>query len=284
MDPENAKAYAAKLLAELRVKRHQDLPNCAEPFDNRPNYQKAVRYADEELAAMLKGYIAHIKTRNEANRLDATYKKAIKAMDEAHTEADFLAAAGIFESISHYLDAAEKVVICRQKAAEFKELQKEASYVKAVNAMNSAISEIDDNNVASMFAALCGYKDSEEKRNYCLKRARKRADFVIAHPEILKKETMVMKLAAAKETLAVEKKKYTRMLRTLPAMLLAGLLPSLILDSHFSVPQCILLALFIGACGIMPFVKKRKATMVVEETEASLKQIEDLILQLREIK
>ena len=41
-DPENAQAYLGKLMAELHVRRLEDLPNCEQPFDNSNNFQRAI--------------------------------------------------------------------------------------------------------------------------------------------------------------------------------------------------------------------------------------------------
>ncbi len=70
IDPENAQAYVGKLMAELQVHKQEGLADCDASFDNRNNYQKALRFADDQLASTLKGYIAHITERNENDRLD----------------------------------------------------------------------------------------------------------------------------------------------------------------------------------------------------------------------
>ena len=73
IDPENGQAYLGKLMAELKVKVQEKLKDCAEPFDESNNYQKAVRYGDKELAETLKGYVESIKNRNEENLLKKAY-------------------------------------------------------------------------------------------------------------------------------------------------------------------------------------------------------------------
>ena len=60
LEPENARAYLGKLMAELWVRREEALKNQPMPFDQNRNYQKALRFADEELASTLKGYTAYI--------------------------------------------------------------------------------------------------------------------------------------------------------------------------------------------------------------------------------
>ena len=69
-EPESAMTYVYKLMAELRVPKQADLANHKVPFDTKPNYQKAVRFADDSLRQILNGYIAHINERNERERLD----------------------------------------------------------------------------------------------------------------------------------------------------------------------------------------------------------------------
>ena len=54
IDHECAQAYLYKLMAELRVKKQEDLKDCAEPFNNHNNYQKVLRFADEKLRNELK--------------------------------------------------------------------------------------------------------------------------------------------------------------------------------------------------------------------------------------
>ena len=68
-DPENAQAYLGKLMAELHVRRKEQLADCRRAFDANDNYRKTVRFADEKLKAEMLGFIEHINTRNENERL-----------------------------------------------------------------------------------------------------------------------------------------------------------------------------------------------------------------------
>ncbi len=77
-DPECAEAYLGKLMAEFHVRKQEGLKDCSKPFDDSNNYQKAVRFGDEELKASLAGYIGHINTRNENVRLNK--KRAAKKL------------------------------------------------------------------------------------------------------------------------------------------------------------------------------------------------------------
>ncbi len=60
-EPENAESNLCKLMAKLHVRQRSDLAGCERPFDNDPNFQKAVRFGNEALQAELNGYVAHIK-------------------------------------------------------------------------------------------------------------------------------------------------------------------------------------------------------------------------------
>ena len=53
LEPECAEAYLGKLMAELRVHKQEELADLAEPFDDKSNYQKAMRFGDEELQRRL---------------------------------------------------------------------------------------------------------------------------------------------------------------------------------------------------------------------------------------
>ncbi len=49
LDPENSEAYLGKLMAELHVKTRDALKDQPEPFDNRNNYKKAIRFGNAEM-------------------------------------------------------------------------------------------------------------------------------------------------------------------------------------------------------------------------------------------
>ncbi len=99
IDPENARAYLGKLMAECRARRMEDLQNCEQPFDGSGNYNKILRFAEPKLIETLKGYIAHINERNENARLTGIYNRAVSAMNEANSENGYKAAAEIFKTV-----------------------------------------------------------------------------------------------------------------------------------------------------------------------------------------
>jgi len=55
-EPENARAYLGKLMAEMKVSSEEALGACVVPFENNVNYRCAVRFADRALKARLEKY------------------------------------------------------------------------------------------------------------------------------------------------------------------------------------------------------------------------------------
>ena len=157
-DAKIAEAYLGKLMAELRVHRKEKLANCEKPFYNSNNYKKAARFGDDKMFADLKGYIKHINERNENNRLTDAYTNAIKAMNSAKTEAEFKAAASVFQSIADFRDSKEKAKECLEKA--------EAARKDAVLADGKSKMTGEDaqsyKNAISIFKTIPDWKNSAE--------------------------------------------------------------------------------------------------------------------------
>ena len=165
-DPENARAYVGKLMAELKVRKQEDLVNCAEPFDGNLLYQKAVRYADETFKYVLIGYITSIKERN----LNAIYDKAFSTMNAATTEEDYKKASTIFESISEWKDAKDKSHECLEKAEI---VRKDALYDLCMKVFNGIVADTNKNWQAAHdgLKSLSRWKDADEKAEEARKNA-----------------------------------------------------------------------------------------------------------------
>lgn len=161
-DPKCARAYLGKLMAELKVRKKEDLANCEQPFDNSNNYNKALRFADEEL----KRYIEHIKERNENTRHEKIYLHAVNTMKATIIKSNFEEAAKEFESIAGYKDSSELARKCKE-ITENK--RKDDLYNAAKKLMNGK-------GEGSLFAAIehfreiSGWKDSDEQIDICKKR------------------------------------------------------------------------------------------------------------------
>lgn len=115
LDPENAQAYLGKLMAELHVKKQEDLKDCANPFDKNSNFIKAVRFSDEALKTVLVGCTEHINTRNRERCLSEAYNLAKSKMSAAKTESDYKKVADIFATIHNYKDSEALIKVCQDK-------------------------------------------------------------------------------------------------------------------------------------------------------------------------
>ena len=116
LEPENASAYLGKLMVELKVKRQEALKDCAQPFDDKNNYQKVLRFADATLASSLKEDNDYIKERNENARLEGIYTSAVDKMQSAMKERHYKEAAEEFRSIGEYKDSVELFRRCLEQA------------------------------------------------------------------------------------------------------------------------------------------------------------------------
>ena len=196
-NPRKAEAYVGKLLTELKLKKRKELAECNEPFDGSSNYEKAMRFADDELKAELAGYINQINTRNENTRKQEIYDKAKRMMDSARKSGEYTKAAELFSSITDFGDAEAQAAICRQKAEELKKVEeKKARKKKKIAALaalagctavavmlvvnnviipngeyNDAVKLLEagkNNEAYEAFVALGDYKDSNEQANLAM--------------------------------------------------------------------------------------------------------------------
>ena len=161
--PECAKAYLGKLMAELQVKKQERLDDCAAPFEENINYQKALKFGDEQLASELKGYISHIKERNEYNRLNEMYEDAKGKMDAANTEKEYQIAAETFKNAGDFKDAKS---FCEQCLENAEVCRKDTLY-------EAAKANMEKNKIAAYEAAIENFqtieewKDAEEQIAIC---------------------------------------------------------------------------------------------------------------------
>ena len=166
IDPENAQAYLGKLMAELKVRRRDELKNCAEPFDGSGNYQRAFRFGDASLKEQLDGYITFINKRNENDRKTGIYNDAVKVMTSAHTEAVFKGAAEKFRTIPGFKDADALAEECLEKAEISR---KDAIYDSARQEMIMDKIAGYESAIAA-FRTISGWRDAEEQIALCQKR------------------------------------------------------------------------------------------------------------------
>ncbi len=145
VDPENADAYLAKLLAEIKVNNKSLLKNAAYPFNESGNYKKAIRFGDAALKEELEGYVKYIIERNtlqtlykkiwyildtkynqdkyKFDRSNKIYCEAHEKMRRASHSHEFSSAARAFNSIRGFKDADELEKECRERANQCRTLE-----------------------------------------------------------------------------------------------------------------------------------------------------------------
>ncbi|MBQ7173733.1 MAG: TIR domain-containing protein [Clostridia bacterium] len=185
-EPKNARAYLGKLMAELCVRREEDLVNCEAPFDGSANYQKAVRFGDEKLVDALSDYIEQINQRNELARCRFVYNDAISEMNRATNEEMYLAAAEKFRSISGFEDADEFIKMCCEKAEDCRceTIYQDAQAAKIATYFSDAI---------RIFQSISGYKDADEQVLDCQREIEERKAAAEAEQ---KKQAKIKKIKA----------------------------------------------------------------------------------------
>ena len=177
IDPKNAKAYLGKLMAELRVRKQENLKNHAEPFDKINSYQKVLRFGDNQLKAELTGYIDHINTRNEETRLTSTYKRANETMSTAATASAYINAAHLFESISGYEDSATLAQACYERA----EITRKDAILAEGKAQMKKQVVANHERAIELFESIPGWKDADEQIVVCQKEIEEiKADAILA--------------------------------------------------------------------------------------------------------
>ncbi len=163
IEPENAEAYVAKLMAELKVRNKEALPDCAEPFDESNNFKKAFRFGDKAIKDELNRYITQIKERNEYERLSAVYNNALARMNGANNEAAFVICSNEFESLAGFKDSDELAKSCLEKAEV---LRKDAIYAKARSQMTGEATSGYEAAIKT-FSTISGWKDADEQIIAC---------------------------------------------------------------------------------------------------------------------
>ena len=170
-DPENAEAYLGKLMAELEVNKQENLRDCAEPFDDKNNFKKAMRFANDSLKNTLQNYLMSISERIQSEQIHATYVSAMQKMKTASTEKIFLEAATAFETILEYKKSKELADECRMKADYlYKEkiLENVYSLLSTTHNWIGKKTDIDAYEQAyEQLKQIRGYKDADEKAVIC---------------------------------------------------------------------------------------------------------------------
>lgn len=168
-DPENAQAYLGKLMAELEVRKPEQLADCEKPFDENSNYQKILRFGSEELKNTITGYIDYINKRNEYDRQEAIYNRA-EELIRKDKKCYYADAVEILKEIPNWKDAKEQIEICNKRIAEITEQEererKEKIYNNAVDLMKRDY-PVAYSEAIGEFEKIPDWKDSYEQILFC---------------------------------------------------------------------------------------------------------------------
>lgn len=164
-NPECAEAYLGKLMAEVQVRKKPDLKNCEQPFDDKSNYQKSLRFGNANLKRELLSYNQCIEDRNEHERLAKIYRNAKDGLKTAKTEEDCLAIVSTLDGIAEFEEARELATKCREQAEA---CRKDAIYTSAISTIKTSV----DKKAAylraiKLFESIAGWTDADEQAAVC---------------------------------------------------------------------------------------------------------------------
>lgn len=108
-NPKCAEAYLGKLMAEVEIRKKEDLSKAKEPLDRSDNYRKVMRFADESLRE-------HLSNAKEVQHNEQLYAEAMACMTAASDEEACRNAAQKFSSLGNYKDASVRREQCLQRA------------------------------------------------------------------------------------------------------------------------------------------------------------------------
>jgi tetratricopeptide (TPR) repeat protein len=100
IQPEEAKAYTGKLMAELKINDEKKLVNSTRPLTDYGNYNKAVRFSEEGYRTVLTEYNRIVCERAEARRKEDIYQKSVQDSKTSTTAEQFTKISACFNMIS----------------------------------------------------------------------------------------------------------------------------------------------------------------------------------------
>lgn len=121
LEPRNAQAYFYKLLVTLKLHHSEEVISHDTSLNEYPDYQKAVRFANDSFKITIEGYNQKIMDRLENERIESIYQTGLWKMQDAKTEREYLYAAELFDGLKEYKDSGDKANSSRALANEIKE-------------------------------------------------------------------------------------------------------------------------------------------------------------------
>lgn len=163
-DPKNAQAYLGKLLVSLKLTSKEELPQSSQLFEDDDNYDKILRFGDEELKSYVRSAMEQVKERCG----EKIYQDAVKTLENAIDPKVILSCIPMFESLGDYKDAKARIEECKVRSKEAEEKQEEGRYLFYKGFVQSDEEE-KVQRALEYFVAHKDYKDSVELADVCRK-------------------------------------------------------------------------------------------------------------------
>lgn len=166
-NPKCAEAYLGKLMAEVKIRKKEDLSKAKEPLDQSDNYRKVMRFADESLRERL-------SNAKEVQHNEQLYAEAMACMTAASDEGAYRNAAQKFYSLGSYKDASAHREQCLQRADRIRAdrmqreetKRKEDIYSRAEKCMHKGTIE-SYNTAIQLYESIPGFRSSAAQISEC---------------------------------------------------------------------------------------------------------------------
>lgn len=166
-NPKCAEAYLGKLMAEVKIRKKEDLSKAKEPLDQSDNYRKVMRFADESLRERL-------SNAKEVQHNEQLYAEAMACMTAASDEDACRNAAQKFYSLGSYKDSSSRREQCMQRADRIiadrmqreETKRKEDIYSRAEKCMRLGTVE-GCNSAIQLYESIPGYRSSAAQISEC---------------------------------------------------------------------------------------------------------------------
>ncbi len=180
IEPENAHAYLGKLMAELQIKQQDNLKDLPKPFNDNSNYQKIMKFGNDNIKSEIKSYIDCINKRNYLEQCEKKYQEALAIYENEFSDRNKLTRAKeIFENISDYKDSKELIEQYDEKVREHEHnINERDRLAKLESIYQTAYSFYKTSNAnqvekaKEIFERLSSYKDSNEMVSKCNEKIR----------------------------------------------------------------------------------------------------------------
>ena len=166
-EPKCAEAYLGKLMAEVKVRKKEDLSKAKEPLDQSDSYTKVMRFADE-------GIRESLSKAKELQHNEQLYTEAMACMTAASDEDAYRSASQKFLLLGSYKDSssrreqclqrADRIIADRRQREEIK--RKEDIYSRAEKCMRLGTVE-GCNSAIRLYESIPGYRSSAAQISEC---------------------------------------------------------------------------------------------------------------------